>query len=232
MQTAIGADKAQTHWLLLLVKHRRFGHGRNYIIVHCAAPAHCLLSQGLLRAVCTRMLTATHQAGLAQYLDTFAGRRCQCSGQLAQRHEATLCSRAAKALETFSWLLHGPSGCKGWACSPRGKASAGTSLVPSACASEQPTSVLRRINSSTKWAVSTAAAAVLLLRHDSATLWCLAGSVASTALCKVHLVSTVAEPHVLSSHQSNSNVVKSLAFSPAYSRPHSRTAHLFSIKSR
>ena len=61
--------------------------------------------------------------------------------------------------------------------------------------------MLRRINSSTKWAVSAAAATVLLLRHDSATLWCLAGSVASTVLCKVHLVVTARSGTLLSTSQ-------------------------------
>lgn len=95
-------------------------------------------------------------------------------------------------------MPHGPSGSRGWACSRRGTATAGTSTVPTACASEQPLSMLRRINSSTKWAVSTAAAILLLLRHDSATLWCLAGSVASTVLCKVHAVTNCQECHTLS----------------------------------
>ena len=87
-------------------------------------------------------------------------------------------------------MPHGPPGSRARACSRRGTASAGTSAVPCACASEQHLSVLRRINSGTKWAVSAAAAMLLLLRHDSATLWCLAGSVASTVLCKVHAVTT------------------------------------------
>ena len=95
-------------------------------------------------------------------------------------------------------MPHGPSGSRGRACSCRGTASAGMSTVPSACASEQPLSVLRRINSSTKWAVSTAAAVFLLLWHDSATLWCLAGSVASTVLCKVPVVTTARSAALLS----------------------------------
>ena len=177
--------------------------------------------------MCTPMLITMHQAGLTQYLGCGAG-RCQYSGQLAQRREAKLCSRAAKTFENLSWLPHGASGCRGWACSRRAQASAGTPLVPGACASEQPPSVLRRINSSTKWAVSTAAAALLLLRHDSATLWCLAGSVASTALCKVAAVGRAA--HCMQPQASQSVMrVMSLSFSQPTADP-VLGMHLFQIK--
>ena len=144
--------------------------------------------------MCTPMLTAALQAGFAQPSASNTGRRCQCSRQRAQPHEAALCSKATKALNKYTEPPHGPLGCRGEGCSRRGKASTAISRAPSACASQQPASMLRRINSSTKWTVSSAAALLLLLRHDSATLWCLAGSVASAAACKVHPAAAVGEP--------------------------------------
>lgn len=49
--------------------------------------------------------------------------------------------------------------------------------------------VLDRINDSTKWVVSAAAAATVLWRRDAQAMWCLLGSVIASLLCKVILLS-------------------------------------------